>query len=204
MQRIWGLEMKHNERIEGIIESLLFMSGDLLSSDTIAEILELDKKSVKQIINEMKEKYKSENRGINIREINDSYQFYTKPEYSNYVNKLFEPRQKQVLSQAAYETLAIVAYNRPITKARIDDIRGVNSDSSIASLMERNLIREAGRVDSPGRPILYETTEEFLRCFGFSSHEDLPLLDHFSNIESSIESSIEPNIEPNIESGKNF
>lgn len=169
--------MKHSERIEGIIESLLYMSGDLLSSDIIAEILELDKKSVREIINGMKEKYKSEDRGIIIREINESYQFCTKPEYSNYINKLFEPRQKQILSQAAYETLAIVAYNRPITKARIDDIRGVNSDSAIASLMERNLIREAGRMDSPGRPILYETTEEFLRRFGFSSHEDLPALE---------------------------
>ncbi len=177
-----GLE--NSERIEGIVESLLFISGDLLSSDIIAGILELDKNSVKQIINEMKEKYKSNNRGITIREINDCYQLCTKLEYSDYVKKLFEPRQKQVLSQAAYETLAIVAYNRPITKAKIDNIRGVNSDSAIASLMERNLIREAGRVDSPGRPILYETTEEFLRCFGFNSHEDLPPLDNFSDIES--------------------
>lgn len=170
----------NSERIEGIIESLLFMSGDLLSSDMITKILEIDKKSISKIIDNMKEKYKDENRGITIREINSCYQLCTKPEYSDYVKKLFESPQKQVLSQAAYETLAIIAYNRPITKARIDDIRGVNSDSAIAKLMERNLIQEAGRLDSPGRPILYETTEEFLRCFGFNSYEDLPPLEQFS------------------------
>lgn len=171
-----------NERIEGIIESLLFVSGDPLAPDKIADILKLDKKCVKQIIDGMKKIYEAKSRGIMIREINGCYQLCTKLEHFKYVKKLFEPRQKQVLSQAAYETLAIIAYNRPVTKAKIDEIRGVNSDSAIAKLMERNLIREAGRMDSPGKPILYETTEEFLRCFGFDSYEDLPHIDDILKI----------------------
>ena len=88
-----------------------------------------------------------------------------------------EPRQKQALSQAAFETLAIIAYNQPVTRARIEMIRGVNSDSSIATLLERNLIKEAGRLDSPGRPMVYETTGEFLRSFGFRSVKDLPMIE---------------------------
>lgn len=169
--------MDYDKRLEGIIESLLFVSGDLLSFDTVAEILELEKDSLKQIINNMKVKYESEDRGICIREIDGSYQLYTKPEYSDYIGKLHEPRQKQSLSRAAYETLAIIVYNEPITKAKIDEVRGVNSDSAISSLIERNLIQESGRLDSPGRPILYKTTVEFLRCFGLSSHEELPPID---------------------------
>jgi len=165
------------DAVEGIIESLLFISGDPLSLEEISKILEMDKRRVAEIINNMKGKLEAKNRGISIREINGSYQFYTKFEYSEYVKKLFEPKQKQLLSQAAYETLAVIAYNKPITKAKIDEIRGVNSESAIAKLLERNLIREAGRLDTPGRPILYETTEEFLRCFGFSSYDDLPKLE---------------------------
>ena len=166
-----------DERIASVIESLLFMSGEPLSLDRIADILETDKKRVKKIIDNMKEIYKDKNRGIMVREISGCYQLYTKLENYEYTRKLYEPGQKHVLSQAAYETLAIIAYNRPVTKAEIDEIRGVNSESAIAKLMERNLIREAGRMDSPGKPILYETTEEFLRCFGLSSYDDLPRID---------------------------
>ena len=113
----------------------------------------------------------------------------TRPEHFEYISRLVEPRQKQALSQAAFETLAIVAYNQPVTRARIEMIRGVNSDSSIATLIERNLIREAGRLDSPGRPMLYETTEEFLRSFGFKSVRDLPLIE-FDKIISENQSDV--------------
>ena len=109
-----------------------------------------------------------------IRQIEDGYQLCSKPAYFDYIRKVIAPRQKQQLSQAAYETLSIVAYNQPVTRAKIEDLRGVNSDSAIARLLERNLIAEAGRLDAPGRPILYKTTEEFLRCFGLSSISELP------------------------------
>lgn len=112
-----------------------------------------------------------------MREIDGCYQLCTRPEHFEYISRLVEPRQKQALSQAAFETLAIIAYNQPVTRARIEMIRGVNSDSSIATLLERNLIKEAGRLDSPGRPMVYETTGEFLRSFGFRSVKDLPMIE---------------------------
>jgi len=166
-----------DEIVASVIESLLFISGEPLSLGKITSILEIDKKRVKKVIEHMKEVYKDRRRGIMIREINECYLLCTKPENHDYTKELCQSGQKHVLSQAAYETLAIIAYNKPITKAEIDEIRGVNSDSAIAKLLERNLIRKAGHVNSPGKPILYETTEEFLKCFGFSSHDALPPLE---------------------------
>lgn len=164
------------KEIEGIIEGLLFVSGDTLSLEKISEILELDKKKTKIVIDKMIADINSSNRGIIIREINNAYQLSTRPEYFEYIRKLCETRQKQSLSQAAFETLSIIAYNSPVTRAKIESIRGVNSDSALTKLLERNLIRELGRMDAPGKPILYETTEEFLRCFGFNTLKDLPEL----------------------------
>jgi len=162
------------KEIESVIEGLLFASGDALPLEKIAEIIEVDKKTTKLIISNMIINFQNSKRGVIIREINNSYQLCTRPEHHDYIKKLFEPRQKHGLSQAAFETLAIIAYNSPITRAGIEKIRGVNSGSAIERLMERNLIREAGRLDAPGKPLLYETTEEFLRSFGFRSLADLP------------------------------
>jgi len=169
-----GVDIKE---IESIIEGLLFAAGDVLSLGKIAEILEIDKKTLKLIINNMIVNLQNSKRGIMIREINGGYQMCTRFEHHDYLKKLFEPRQRQGLSQAAYETLAIIAYNKPITRAKIEQIRGVNSDSAISRLLEKNLIKEAGRLDSPGKPLLYETTEEFLRSFGFRSLADLPRIE---------------------------
>lgn len=163
--------------MESIIESLIFSYGDALPLDKICEILELDRKTARNLIKNMMDNYNKSNRGIIIRELNDKYQMCSKPDYFEYVSKLYQIRQKQALSQAAYEVLSIIAYNQPLTKAKIEQIRGVNSDSAVTRLLERNLIREAGKLDAPGRPRLYETTEEFLKCFGFKSIRDLPMLD---------------------------
>jgi len=165
------------KEMEAIVEGLLFAAGDPVPLAKIAEILGLDKATAKRILDNMSIRIRNSSRGILIREINGSYQICTRPEHFEYISRLAEPRQKQALSQAAFETLAIIAYNQPVTRARIEMIRGVSSDSSITTLLERNLIREAGRLDSPGRPVLYETTEEFLRCFGFRSIKDLPMLE---------------------------
>lgn len=163
--------------MESIIESLIFSYGDALPLDKICEILELDRKTARNLIKNMMDNYNKANRGIIIRELNDKYQMCSKPDYFEYVSKLYQIRQKQALSQAAYEVLSIIAYNQPLTKAKIEQIRGVNSDSAVTRLLERNLIREAGKLDAPGRPRLYETTDEFLKCFGFKSIRDLPMLD---------------------------
>ncbi len=165
------------KEMEAIVEGLLFAAGDPVSLEKIAEILELDKKTAKLFLNNMRISLQNSKRGIMMREIDGSYQLCSRPEHHEYIRRLIEPRQKQALSQAAFETLSIVAYNQPVTRARIEMIRGVNSDSAIIRLIERNLIKEAGRMDTPGKPMLYETTDEFLRSFGFSSTKDLPILE---------------------------
>jgi segregation and condensation protein B len=165
------------KELEAVIEALLFATGDVLPLDKIAEAIDVDKKTTRSIIGNMMIYYQGANRGIMIREINSGYQLCTRPEYFEYIKKLNEPRQKQGLSQAAFEALAIIAYNQPITRTRVEQIRGVNSDSAVTRLVDRNLVREAGRLDAPGRPILYETTEEFLRSFGFKAIQDLPILE---------------------------
>lgn len=179
----WRLFLKDSDikmditTVECIIESMIFSYGDALSIDKICEILELDKKTARNLMKNFMDKYNSADRGIIIREINDKYQMCSNPKYFDYVSKLYQIRQKQALSQAAYEVLSIIAYNQPITRAKIEQIRGVNSDSAVTRLLERNLVKEAGKLDIPGRPRLYETTDEFLKCFGFKSVRDLPMLD---------------------------
>lgn len=165
------------KEMEAVVEGLLFAAGDPVSLEKLAEILELDRKTARLFLNNMTVSLQNSKRGIMMREIDGSYQLCSRPEHHEYIRRLMEPRQKQALSQAAFETLSIVAYNQPVTRARIEMIRGVNSDSAITRLLERNLIRESGRMDTPGRPMLYETTDEFLRSFGFSSVKDLPMLE---------------------------
>ncbi len=180
--------------IESIIESLIFSYGDALSLDKRCEILELDKKTVRSLMKNFMDSYNRANKGIIIREINDKYQMCSNPQYFDYVSKLYQIRQKQALSQAAYEVLSIIAYNQPITKAKIEQIRGVNSDSAVTRLLERNLVKEAGKLEAPGRPRLYETTDEFLKCFGFKSIRDLPMLDIQDLSELNLEELIEEDI----------
>ena len=168
------MEMKE---IEAVIEGLLFASGDALPLEKISEILEIDKKTVRLILNNMTDSCLNSDRGLLIREVDGKFQLCTRSEHHEYLKKLFEPRQRQGLSQAAFEILAIIAYNHPITRARIEHIRGVSSESAITRLVERNLITEAGRLDAPGKPVLFETTDEFLRSFGFRTIKDLPVLE---------------------------
>lgn len=165
------------KEIEAVIEGLLFAAGDPLPLQKLADILEMDRKTTRLLMNNMAISLQNSKRGIMLRELDESYQLCTRPEHAEYIRRLVEPRQKQSLSQAAFETLSIVAYNQPVTRAKIELIRGVNSDSAISRLLERNLIQEAGRLDLPGKPLIYETTEEFLRSFGFKSTKDLPIID---------------------------
>ncbi len=163
--------------VEVIIEAVLFASGDPVSLEKLAEIIGHDRKTTRSIMTNMSYKFQNSARGIMVREIDNGYQLCTKPELDDYIIKLGSIRRKQGLTPAAYETLSIVAYNQPVTRATIEQIRGVNCDSVLLKLIERNLVREAGRDDTPGKPKLYETTEEFLRVFGFTSIKDLPALE---------------------------
>ena len=165
--------LKESDKIEGIVEGLLFAYGDPLHMEKIMKLLNLSKDDLLVIIDKMNTKYERASRGIMIRQINDCYQLYSKPQYFQYIKELMQPCDKISLSQAAYETLAIIACNKPITKAAVEQIRGVNCDSLVTKLLEYNLIKESGRMESPGRPILYEATDKFLRSFGFSSYNEV-------------------------------
>lgn len=171
-------------KIKSIIESLLFVSGEPLSAKDISNTIDISVKSLINIINEMIEEYKNEDRGINIICINGDYQLATKACNGEYIQKLLKKNKRQSLSQASLESLAIIAYKQPITRIDIDEIRGVKSESALLRLLEKGLIKEVGRLEVPGRPILYGTTEEFLRQFSLKELNELPSLDIYSENES--------------------
>jgi len=168
--------MEMNE-IKGIVEGLLFAAGDEgLSLKQIASVLEVSEEAVLQILHDLREDYKHASRGIEIAEIAEVYQLTTKRDHAPYLKKLVESHGTSSLSQAALETLAIIAYRQPITRAEIEEVRGVKSDKPIQTLIAKALIREVGRAEGTGRPILYGTTREFLDYFGLKTIEELPPL----------------------------
>lgn len=162
------------KEIIGIIEAVLFAAGDPVSLKDLCGILDMEQREVLPLIREMKDWYNYERRGFQLIEVEGHFQFSTRPEYYEYIQKLHSPQRKQGLSQAALETLAIIAYKQPITRAEVDAIRGVQSDTAISTLMEKKLIREVDRLDTIGRPILYGTTIDFLKYFGLSTVKELP------------------------------
>lgn len=170
-----------------IVESLLFASGEPLKEKEIASILECDIELLRKVLVEMKESYEAEERGIILLTINDEYQLVTKPVNGSYVQKLLKINTRQSLSQAALETLAIIAYKQPITRINIDEIRGVKSDRAVLTLIEKELIKEVGRMDVPGRPILYSTTDKFLIHFGLENLKQMPSLESMEAAEVSEE-----------------
>lgn len=162
-----------------VIESLLFTAGEPLKLKEIASIIDCGIETTKNYILELQEAYKALDRGIKLVTMNDEYQLVTKAENSSYLQKLLKTNTRQSLSQAALETLAIIAYKQPITRVAIDEIRGVKSDRAILTLLERQLIKESGRMEVAGRPILYSTTEKFLLYFGLENLEQMPVLEDF-------------------------
>lgn len=170
--------MKLDEK-ESIVEAMLFASGNVVRTKDMADVLQLEEKDVDSIVNTLNCKFDEENRPLMIRLIDDGYQICTKPKYHEYIRKVQEKKPKKALSQSAMETLAIVAYKQPVTKVEIEKIRGVGSDHAVSVLSEFGLIEDVGRANLPGRPLLYATTEEFLRKFGYSSLSELPDMSNF-------------------------
>ena len=167
-----------------IIESLLFVAGESLKLTEIANILECSIDFTRELTNELRVKYEEEQRGIKIIVTNDEYQFVTKSCNSEYVQKLLKTNIRQSLSQASIETLAIIAYKQPITRVEIEEIRGVKSDRAIYTLSDKKLIKETGRKNVPGRPIIYATTDEFLKHFDFQSLNEMPSIEDFNKEKS--------------------
>ena len=164
--------------LKGNLEALLFVNGDPLSLKRIAEILEVDQENVKLLLAQLIQDMNQQERGLTIIEVAGGYQLCTKPHLAGFLEKLVQIKENK-LSIPALETLSIIAFKQPITKQEIEAIRGVRVDKVLANLLERNLIKELGRKEAIGRPIIYGTTEVFLKCFGLKSLEDLPELPEF-------------------------
>lgn len=162
--------------LKSIIESLLFTWGDPLDIKDIASIVEVNEKELSDVMKEMIDEFDFNMRGIKILKVNDTYQLGTRPENFEWIKKLANPKITKNLSNAALETLSIIAYRQPIIKSDIEAIRGVRCDKAVETLTERGLIEEVGRLEKVGRPILYGTTDVFLRCFGLENLECLPPL----------------------------
>lgn len=166
--------------LKAVIEGLLFVVGDDgLDLDEISKILEISKDETKELIKELQNDYQSSDRGIRIDFLGDKLKLTTKKEHNMYYQKLLTTEDNNTLSQAALETLAIIAYNQPITRVKVDELRGISNNHIIRKLVAKGLIKEGGRSNMPGRPILYETTSEFLDYFGLSSIDELPDMREF-------------------------
>lgn len=167
------------ENAKSLIESMLFAAGRVVTVSEMAKILEMTPDEVEAIVRSYMEDCKDESRGIEIIKVNDGYQMTTKKGAYECLVQLFDNRAKPSLSSAALEILSIIAYNPKITRAEIEAIRGVNSDGTLYRLLEYHLVEEAGKMDAPGRPTIYRTTDEFLKMFGISSLDELPELPRY-------------------------
>lgn len=184
--------MENNYR--AIIEAILFTMGESVELSKIAEVIELDKKETKAIIEEMMEEWNASDRGVSIIELDGAYQMCTKTEMYEYLIKIAKQPKHRVLTDVLLETLSIIAYKQPVTKAEIEKIRGVSCDHAVSKLVEYNLVGELGRLDAPGRPLLFGTTEEFLRSFGVNSIDNLPVLNPVQLEEFKQEAEAEMNV----------
>lgn len=164
------------KELEGIIEAILFTTGEAVPLEKLAFAIEQDADTTRKLIRSMMDRYESKDRGIRIIELEQSFQLCTKKEYYEYLIRVAKQPKQAVLTDVMLETLSIIAYRQPVTKLEIEKIRGVKSDHAVNRLVEYGLIEEKGRMDAPGRPILFGTTEEFLRRFSVQSVDDLPVV----------------------------
>ncbi len=170
-------------QLESTLEAVLFAAGDAVSIDRLCEALEVPRETVLEAARELSSRYDFEQRGLMLRRIADKLQLCSRPMYAEAVRRVTETRKNASLSPAALEVLTIIAYRQPVTRAFIDQLRGVDSGGTLSSLAEKQMIEEAGRLEVPGRPILYRTTEHFLQAFALESLDDLPALPAFTDNE---------------------
>ncbi len=178
------LQMASKKTIKSAMESMMFVWGKPLDVKDVADVFNVDKKEIYEYFKELQEEYEQEGRGIVIREVNKSFQFVTRKENLDYIERLCTPVKHKRLSQSALEVLAIVAYKQPVTKGEIEAVRGIRCDRVIEGLTKKNLVAEVGRSDAVGRPILYGTTDEFLKQFGFETLKELPAIEDIEGVLS--------------------
>lgn len=164
------------KKLQGVIEAILFTMGESVELGRIAAAIEHDEETTRKLIYNMMDEYEAENRGVRIMELDNAFQMCTKKEMYEYLIRIAKQPKRYVLTDVVLETLSIVAYKQPVTKLEIEKIRGVKSDHAVNKLVEYGLVEEVGRLDAPGRPLLFGTTEEFLRRFSVQSLEELPTL----------------------------
>jgi len=165
------------DNLKYAIEGILFAAGEAVKASMLAIALDKPIAEIEAAVEELKDEYNKDHRGFTIIDLEEGHQICSRPEYYTYIQEILGEQRRQALSNAAMETLAIIAYKQPVTRSGIEYVRGVNSDGSVNRLVERGLIEEVGRMDAPGRPILYGTTTNFLRCFGLKDLTELPEVD---------------------------
>lgn len=164
------------KKLKSTLEAVLFSVGEPIEASRLSDALETDEIVIEQVLENLQAQYEENDSGLRLLKLGDKYQLCTAPEYADSIRKVLEVKSNTPLSQAAFEVLAVVAYNQPVTKSFVEQVRGVDCSASIASLLRRELIEEKGRLDLPGRPLIYGTTANFLRCFSLSSLDELPAI----------------------------
>ena len=193
-----GGSQVERQKEKAVLEAILFTMGESVEVERLASVIEEDKKTTRQLLLELKEEYEGKECGITLMELEDSFQMCTRAEMYEYLIKIAKTPRKYVLTDTLLETLSIVAYKQPITRAEIEKIRGVSCDHAVNRLVEFGLISEVGRMDAPGRPLIFGTTEEFLRSFGVKSLEELPELSAVQIEEFKIQAEQEANVQLDI------
>ncbi len=177
------MRLSKTEDLISSLEAMLFAAGDPVEVSKLADALELDIETVEKMLGSLSAQYDERNSGLMLIRIDNKYQLCTREAYSDNVRKLMEIRKNAPLSNAAFEVLAIIAYNKSVTRSFIEQVRGVDCSGPVSSLVQKGLIEEKGRLDLPGRPLIYGTTDRFLRCFSLNSLDDLPELPKTEEIE---------------------
>lgn len=175
--------MNKSENLVSTLEAMLFAAGDPVEVNKLSEVLDIDIETIERMLGYLSAQYDERNSGLMLIRIDNKYQLCTREQYSEEVRKLMEIKKNTPLSNAAFEVLAIIAYNKTVTRSFIEQVRGVDCSGPISSLVQKGLIEEKGRLDLPGRPLVYGTTDRFLRCFSLNSLDDLPELPNTEEIE---------------------
>lgn len=192
----------NKQQLLSALEAVIFSSGDPISIERLSQVFEIEPEKIEKAADDLAEKLNNNNSGIRLLRLENTYQLSTREEYADYIKKAFDIRRRTPLSPAALEVLAVIAYNQPVTRSFIEQVRGVDCSGVVSTLVEKELIEERGRLELPGKPLLYGTTKNFLRCFNLSDLSDLPELPKNTPDESDVgeQLAIEENITEEIPS----